>query len=232
VRILTYNIHKGFCFYSRRYVLDELREAIRSTTADIVFLQEVKGLHASASQFEFLADQIWSHYAYGKNAAYEDGHHGNAILSKRPIERWENLDISTNSWEKRGLLHVELDGLHLICLHLDLFERGRVQQMRNVADRIQKHVPPKAPLILAGDFNDWRGRLSPFLINDLGMTECGQVQHQRLQATFPSWHPFLPLDRVYTRGFNTLSHRVLKDGVWKRLSDHAAVVVDLEEQAP
>ncbi len=37
------------------------------------------------SQFAFLADEIWPHFAYGKNAIYSAGHHGNAILSKHPI---------------------------------------------------------------------------------------------------------------------------------------------------
>ncbi|MGE3760084.1 MAG: EEP domain-containing protein, partial [Pseudobdellovibrionaceae bacterium] len=45
LRVLTYNMHKGFCFYSRQYVIEELRNAIRAVDADIVFLQEVMGVH-------------------------------------------------------------------------------------------------------------------------------------------------------------------------------------------
>ncbi len=62
LRILTYNMHKGFCFYSRQYVLRELRAAIRQVNADVVFLQEVMGVHPVDmdegeldSQFEYLA---------------------------------------------------------------------------------------------------------------------------------------------------------------------------------
>ena len=91
IKILTYNIHKGFNASNRRFVLHEMKDALREINADIVFLQEIQGEHRhkqnrisdwpDTSQFEFLADQVWQHHAYGKNAIYKSGHHGNAILS-------------------------------------------------------------------------------------------------------------------------------------------------------
>ena len=38
LRILTMNVHKGFGFLNRRFILHELREAVHSVAADIVFL--------------------------------------------------------------------------------------------------------------------------------------------------------------------------------------------------
>ena len=38
LRILTVNIHKGFSLGNRHFVLHRLRDAIRSTHADVVFL--------------------------------------------------------------------------------------------------------------------------------------------------------------------------------------------------
>src|ERR1700733_2671029 len=148
-RVLTYNMHKGFCFYSRQYVLRELRDAVRMVNADVVFLQEVLGFHPPkappeielSNQFEYLADEIWSHFAYGKNAIYSEGHHGNAILSKFPILSYDNINVSTNPLEQRGLLHAQVqpDGkgapLHLICLHLNLLESGRKVQLRRLIER-------------------------------------------------------------------------------------------------
>src|SRR4051812_49407405 len=106
IRVLSYNIHKGFSAGNRQFVLNRIRTAIRDIHADLVLLQEVLGQHDKHGQliengpirpqFEFLADSIWPHYAYGKNAVYTSGHHGNAILSKSPFSFWENLDISTN----------------------------------------------------------------------------------------------------------------------------------------
>jgi hypothetical protein len=43
-------------------------------------------------QHEFLADQMWQDHAYGRNAIYDAGEHGNAILSRFPILRWENQE--------------------------------------------------------------------------------------------------------------------------------------------
>ncbi|WP_412072434.1 endonuclease/exonuclease/phosphatase family protein, partial [Pseudomonas fluorescens] len=115
LRVLTVNTHKGFTALNRRFILPELREAVRSTSADLVFLQEVVGEHErhssrynewpQTSQYEFLADSMWSDFAYGRNAVYPDGHHGNALLSKYPIREYRNLDVSITGPERRGLLH-------------------------------------------------------------------------------------------------------------------------------
>ena len=96
LRVCSYNIHKGFCAVNIRPILQNLRHAIRTIDADLVFLQEVVGERLSSlddnnkqgettnsyPQFEYLADEVWPHHAYGRNAIYQKGHHGNAILSK------------------------------------------------------------------------------------------------------------------------------------------------------
>ena len=38
LKVLTINTHKGFTTFNRRFILPELREAVRATSADIVFL--------------------------------------------------------------------------------------------------------------------------------------------------------------------------------------------------
>ena len=115
LKVLTVNIHKGFTFFNRKFILPELREAVRSVGADVVFLQEVTGSNArhpdkfdnypETPHYEFLADSIWPQFAYGRNAVYTHGDHGNAILSKFPIVRFENHDVSISGPERRGLLH-------------------------------------------------------------------------------------------------------------------------------
>ena len=72
MQVLTVNIHKGYDVFNTRFVLHELREAVRAMGSDVVFLQEVQGGSGpSAAQYEFLADQIWSEHAYGRNAVAE-----------------------------------------------------------------------------------------------------------------------------------------------------------------
>ena len=68
---------------------------MRILQPDVIFLQEVLGHHEvhkkrvnswpEQSQFEYLAHELWPHFAYGKNAVYTDGHHGNAILESIPL---------------------------------------------------------------------------------------------------------------------------------------------------
>ena len=75
--IATYNIHKGFSQFNRRMVVHELRDRLRALDADIVFLQEVQGLHERHAeahedwpdepQHEFLAEDVWEDHAYGRN---------------------------------------------------------------------------------------------------------------------------------------------------------------------
>jgi endonuclease/exonuclease/phosphatase family metal-dependent hydrolase len=94
LHVATYNIHKGFSQFNRRMIVRELRERLQLIAADIFFLQEVQGehhRHASSfedwpeePQYEFLADQVWNDYAYGRNAVYDYGHHGNAVLEPLP----------------------------------------------------------------------------------------------------------------------------------------------------
>lgn len=105
LQVLTVNTHKGFNPFNRRFILPELREAVRSVGADLVFLQEVLGshsLHAArlpsqlpAPQYEYLADSMWPQFAYGRNAVYPEGHHGNAVLSSI---RSSPTATSTSRW--------------------------------------------------------------------------------------------------------------------------------------
>jgi endonuclease/exonuclease/phosphatase family metal-dependent hydrolase len=243
LKVLSYNIHKGFNANNRRFILRRIRDAIREVHADLVFLQEVLGHHSAhslkfgdwpkESQFEFLADELWPHFAYGKNAVYTSGHHGNAILSKYPITFWENIDISTNRLEQRGLLHAILDvpgrhkPLHALCVHMGLLEAERREQVRRLCDRIESHVPHDDPVVIGGDFNDWTGRAARPLQHKLDVQEAFMTLHGSYARTYPSWLPALRLDRIYYRGMNAGNAKCLTGLPWNSLSDHAALFVEL-----
>lgn len=242
-KVLTLNTHKGFTVFNRRFMLHDLREAVRAAAADVVFLQEVLGSHQlystrhknwpTAPQYEFLADTIWGHYSYGRNAVYPEGHHGNAVLSKFPIVHWQNRDVSILGPERRGLLHCVLQvpgrerQLHAICAHLGLMEEHRRQQLGLLCKLIHEAVPADAPLIVAGDFNDWRVRAHEPLERTCGLKEAF-VEHQgRAARTFPTRLPVLRLDRIYTRNVRTARPTVLSSRPWSHLSDHAALTLEI-----
>lgn len=242
IRILSYNIHKGFTIGNTDFILQQIRNAMREVNADVLFLQEVLGDHndsrcripdwETAIQFEYLADTTWPHFAYGKNAVYSEGHHGNAILSKFPIIEWTNRLISTNRFEQRGLLKARVmipqleREIILANTHLDLTQGGRDQQARMIIDDMKKDA--ETPWVLLGDFNDWNKKVAKKIETELGVTEAFKSLHGKYPPTFPSILPVLSLDRVFLNKMKVIQAVTLKDGHWKKLSDHLPLYVEIE----
>src|ERR1043165_283804 len=97
IRVVTLNARQGLRAGHRHAVLLRIRNALRASRADLVFLQEIgaaanPGTHVH--QYEVLADGVWPQHAYGRNAVAMGGHHGNALLSKHPVTTWRNVDAS------------------------------------------------------------------------------------------------------------------------------------------
>jgi endonuclease/exonuclease/phosphatase family metal-dependent hydrolase len=242
IRILSYNIHKGFTIGNTDFILQQIRNAMREVNADVLFLQEVLGDHndsrcripdwETAIQFEYLADTTWPHFAYGKNAIYSEGHHGNAILSKFPIVEWTNRLISTNRFEQRGLLKArvmipQLDReIILANTHLDLTQRGRDKQARMIIEDLKKDS--ETPWVLLGDFNDWNKKIAKKIETELNVIEAFKTIHGKYPPTFPSLLPILSLDRVFLNKMRVIKAVTLKDGHWKKLSDHLPLYVEME----
>jgi endonuclease/exonuclease/phosphatase family metal-dependent hydrolase len=247
LHLVTYNIHKGFPALSRRLSLPDLRDRLRASGADVVLLQEVQGLShrlaqrvhdwPSQPQIEFLADQVWSDHAYARNAVYDHGHHGNAVLSRFPILGWRHADLSQSRFEGRGLLHARIDvpgwsqPLHVINLHLALLAVWRHRQLAQVAEWIAKEVPADAPLVVAGDFNDWTRNAGRRIVRATGLTEVFEQTSGRPARSFPAALPLLTLDRIYVRHLRaTLAHAHAGRHA-RRLSDHVALSALLTEAA-
>ena len=266
IRVATYNIHKGVSSLRSMPRVVALKKAIAEFDANIVFLQEVQGRHdrfqarygnhgrahriwPETAQYEFFAGES-HHCAYGMNAVYDHGHHGNALLSTFRIENSHNHDVSDHAYEQRGILHCVLetpvDKIHCYVVHLGLFEGGRGRQAQALVEAVRQSAPNGEPVIIAGDFNDWRNTLSDRLRNALGVSEVfdelgprsplGDMvrswarRQPRLAParTFPAALPWFRLDRIYVRGFKVDNAQVLHGPMWARLSDHAPIVAELQ----
>ncbi|MFC5472845.1 endonuclease/exonuclease/phosphatase family protein [Paraherbaspirillum soli] len=264
LRIATYNIHKGVSSLGSRPRVHALKQALAQMEADVFFLQEVQGrhdLHAARHaahwpeqpQHDFLAGAS-HHAAYGMNAVYDHGHHGNALLSRYVIVSHSNQDVSDHAYEARGILHCILQTpaaeVHCYVVHLGLFGAGRRRQTAALIEAVRKSSPPDAPLIIAGDFNDWGNRLSESLRARLNVAEIfderiaaggvmrgvgsylqqliGRTPKIKPARTFPAAFPWLRLDRIYLRGFTVESAEVLHGASWAKLSDHAPIVATLK----
>ena len=259
LRIATYNIHKGISTIGRRPRVHALKQALSGMAADVVFLQEVQGRHdllalrhagswPAQGQHEFLASDT-QHSAYGMNALYDHGHHGNALLSVYPIAWAHNHDVSDHQYESRGILHcvLQMEGVTVHCyvVHLGLFAGSRLRQTEALIEAVAATAPADSPLLIAGDFNDWTNALSNTLRERLQVVEvfdqhlpsrgfgsylrrlAGRGPRMTPARTFPAAMPVLQLDRIYVRGFTVQSAQVLHGASWARLSDHAPLVAEL-----
>ena len=238
--VMSMNVHKGLSPLHRHSTIYQLRQKMRSHHPDILFLQELQQEHRGRIRrfghwpmtelTDFLSEDFWHDWHYGKNVEYPDGHHGNAILSKRPLFKGNNYDISAYRFEKRGLLHsvIQIDELrpniHCFCVHLALFERGRERQLEQIIGYIED-LTQQGPTIVAGDFNDWRNRVGAPM-RAAGFEEVFEALTGSPAKTFPSMKPLLAMDRIYVRGLKIHAVEILHD--WMKLSDHLGITAELE----
>jgi endonuclease/exonuclease/phosphatase family metal-dependent hydrolase len=238
LRIATYNIHKGVQGLgpARRLEIHNLGHAVEQLDADIVCLQEVRKLHRTEAvyfkrwpelpQAEFLCPE--GYYAvYQTNAKTKHGEHGNALLSRWPIVSHGHEDMSDHRWEQRGLLHVEVEvnrrQVHVIVLHLGLIAASRARQIEQLGRYIERVIPRKAPVVVAGDFNDWGAKLRPTM-NQLGLQDF--VAERGL--TYPSRLPLTQLDFVYARGLKPSGMEIPRGRIWWRMSDHLPLIAEFK----
>jgi endonuclease/exonuclease/phosphatase family metal-dependent hydrolase len=165
---------------------------------------------------------------------YPHGHHGNALLSRFPIRYHANHDASHPGDETRGLLHCVLElpegapAVHAVCVHLGLRESHRRQQLRQLCDLVMKEIPPDAPVVVAGDFNDWRLSGHGQLASCTGLREVFAEAQGAPARTFPSRWPLLRLDRIYARRAQAHRPVALPRRPWSHLSDHAPLAAEFE----
>ena len=226
LRVATYNIHKGVRGMGpgKRLEIHNLGMGVQALDADLVFLQEVRLFHhREARQFErswfgwpeqgqaeFLAPEGYQ-VAYRTNAVTRHGEHGNALLSRYPLGDIGHHDVSDHRFEQRGLLHVPVrwqgTEVHAVVAHLGLIHGSRVRQIQKLAAFIEDHVPHGAPLVVAGDFNDWGERLEEPM-RATGLSRAMLPGAKRSLPTFPSRVPVFSLDRIYTRGLRCVDMKV------------------------
>ncbi|WP_280187339.1 endonuclease/exonuclease/phosphatase family protein [Delftia sp. PS-11] len=237
LRVATYNIHKGVQGVgpARRLEIHNLGHAVEQLDADIVCLQEVRKMNRKEAayferwpqvpQAEYLAP-LGYEAVYRTNAYTRHGEHGNALLTRWPVVGHQHEDMSDHRFEQRGLLHVEVEvqqrRVHTIVVHLGLIPGSRLRQVAQLRRFIEREVPPGAPLVVAGDFNDWGGQIKRMLAS-FGLHE---YDGQPSVPTYPSRLPLAQLDHVYVRGLTPLGLHVPKGRIWWRMSDHLPLIAE------
>jgi endonuclease/exonuclease/phosphatase family metal-dependent hydrolase len=108
-------------------------------------------------------------------------------------------------------------------VHLGLVRASRVRQMAQLAQFIAREIPADAPVVVAGDFNDWGALLSQPLAK-VGLRSGSSA----VTATFPSRLPLVQFDHIYVRGLRPVSQQVPRGRIWWRMSDHLPLIAEFE----
>src|SRR6476620_8443455 len=147
--LVSYNIHSGIGT-DGKFDLRRVGEVLGEIKPDVIALQEVGdfiGKTPSDQHPEDLAKMLGLHMAYGPNVIRDGRRYGNAVLSRLPIIRSRNYDLSVESKEPRGALRCDIDlgagrPLHVFCLHLGLSvgERRKQETLLLSADILRDAV--------------------------------------------------------------------------------------------
>ena len=159
LRVLSWNIHHGEGS-DGEFDLVRIAQMIRALNVDLVALQEVdrttgrSGWRDQALEIASLADM---HHVYGSAMPYDRGEYGEAILSRWPIRRSENVQLPRISGsEPRALLIAEVDTpiagrVRFGATHLAHdAANDRLEQARIILNELNDG---SLPTILAGDLN-------------------------------------------------------------------------------
>jgi endonuclease/exonuclease/phosphatase family metal-dependent hydrolase len=241
-RTLTYNIHRAIGV-DRRFRLERIIRILAHHQADVVLLQEVDiGVPRSGKlnlARELARELGYNFLAVGLNVQLRQGYYGNATLSRFPIVRKRNIDLTIGTHKRRGCQHTTLQIsnptnqlLEVFNMHLGLSARERARQIGMLAQSVEfAALEHHLPCIVGGDFNDWRSLLPPVFIDILGFASATSLKTSGKQdiPTYPSFSPAGSLDKIFFRGgLKKIKSRSCNLPVSRVASDHLPIIVDFE----
>ncbi len=244
LKVLSYNIHRAIGV-DRRFRPDRIVEILAHHDADLILLQEVddgvprsRGMNLGRELASALG---YPHLALGHNVHLRRGKYGNATMSRYPIVRESNIDLTIGNRKRRGCLHTSIQAqarsgysylLDVFNTHLGLSTRERARQVgRLVRSSEFAALGHHRTCIVGGDFNDWRSLLEPVFTEILEFRSATDRKYGSEKAirTYPSFSPTGALDRIYYRGGLRLSgSRSCRMKTSRVASDHLPVIAEFE----
>lgn len=247
IRIISYNMHRAIGV-DRLFRPERIAKVLNHHQADIVLLQEVD-VGVPRSRNLDLAKEMaeaagYPHYVTGLNVRLFKGRYGNATLSKFPIKRWRNIDLTVGMRKARGCLHSTIEltnsknytrNIEVFNMHLGLSTQERVRQIGKLIHAEEFiTLSPDTPCLVGGDMNDWRTLLAP-IFTDILNFECATNHssgYHNPYLTYPSFSPAGGLDKIFFRGPMTLLKRKrCWMGTTRLASDHLPVIAEFELHA-
>jgi endonuclease/exonuclease/phosphatase family metal-dependent hydrolase len=223
IRVLTWNVHS--CIGTdRRFDPERVQAILRTLDPDIAALQEVDSRRDLRDGFDLLGNTLSGHSAEVRTVRTADRDYGHMLLSRWTIGSWAHHDISFRRREPRSLIEARIDTdagpVSVLAAHLGLNHGERREQVQSIAALADAD---RLPTVILGDFNEPTGNGAAGRTLDRLFRSVGR------QATFPSYWPLLPLDRIwFEAGLDLLDAGVHRDA--RGASDHLPLWADLALQ--
>lgn len=222
IRAMTWNVHA--CVGSAgTFDPDAIVAAVRKAAPDIVALQEIDAREALAGgidTFGYLRRALGWRVVEARTIRTDRGDYGHAVMSPWTVELARCIDLSVAGFEPRTAISCGIRefGVHVIATHLGLRGRERRTQVQAIIEEVERHR--ERPLIVLGDFNEWRrnGLATRML--------CPPFREAAARASFPAWRPVFALDRIWCSPPLEPVSAEASDHV-ARLSDHLPIVAEL-----
>ncbi|QJR81698.1 hypothetical protein CA267_013460 [Alteromonas pelagimontana] len=228
LKIMAFNIQAGRNA-DGEINLESIAKLIELAAPDIVALQEVDmntDRSGGLDMVAILANLTGYEASFGPAMEYDNGHYGNALLSKTSFVETTTLQLAEGGEPRsaaKGTITIPSDiQVDLYSAHFDAWERlARVDsayQLNTLATDNQR------PAVLAGDLNAVLGSESIKVLSQTWQLS----DPEGTNLTFPASNPTKKID--YVAFYPKDSWRVLSTEVlaFPNLSDHRPYVVELE----
>ncbi|MGG2299724.1 endonuclease/exonuclease/phosphatase family protein [Aeromonas veronii] len=222
--------------------ISSIAAAIKTSSADIVALQEVDQLTKRSGNIDHLAELkklTGMNGVFGAAIDFDGGKYGLAFLSKYPIKTKEIVQLPSGNREQRIALITEVSvpgfpaTITAINTHLDTKENPeiRIGQIQELNDRT---IEIRGIKVLMGDFNDTPETTS---IKEVTKYWNSITPLNREHRTWPANNPEIGVDYIFTSNAQRWNIKNVtipaKTGVyaginWPTVSDHLPIMATLQ----
>jgi len=229
LRALTWNIH-ACVGADGRHDVARVGRAVRDLAPDIAAFQEVDSRRpapGAGKVYDTLRAEVGTHGHDAWAISSADGHYGQILASRFPLEDKQVHDISAPGREPRKVMtaYARLPScrLRVVATHFGLNRHERRHQVAALRRIVAADL--SGPLLLLGDFNEWlRPRHTQ---RDLFALVDAWTRH----ASFPARLPLFALDRICCRPGKLLARsRAASEA--RAASDHLPILAELALPAP